>query len=79
MWGGVWWGALTYGGTIFTLFGPYNPTTGLSACFNIALGYAGAWYGNAVYAGTPICPIAFGNIVVPPILSNLRDFCLIRC
>lgn len=80
MWGGVWWGGLTYAGYSFTTFGLFNPTTGLSACFNQAVGYAGAWYGYSIYAGTPICAALFPFLPNPPAVpSNVRDLCIVRC
>lgn len=79
MWGGIWYGGLTYGGTDFTSFGAFDPSIILDPCYTLALGYAGAWYAGLVYGGTPFCLTVFSDFQPVPPGSNVLNLCIVRC
>lgn len=81
MWGGIWFAGLTYAGYDFDEadIGLFDASPALDACFDQAVGYAGAWYGGTVYAGTPICLEFLDLIGVPTVRSNVQNLCIVRC
>jgi hypothetical protein len=50
----------------------------LDECYNIALGWGGAFFGGVVYGGTPFC-LEDINPPEPDPQSNIQNRCIVQC